>query len=89
MDLKHHEDTILYLISITITILIVYGLRGFYVEFAMYFGWIALFIVHLIIVSVCVILIAEKIKYFFNKNKDRDIHIFRKSYISKMKRRGE
>ena len=63
-DLKHHENTILFLSSITVAIIVVYQLREFYVEYAIYFGWIVLFIVHIVIAWVCIILITDKIKHF-------------------------
>ena len=58
------EDTILSLCSIMITIIVMYALRGFYIEYAIYFGWVTLFIVHLIITWVGITLVVEKIKYF-------------------------
>ena len=63
-DLKRHEDTILSLSSIAIAIIMVYELRGFYIEYAIYFGWTTLFIVHVIVIWVGIILISEKVRYF-------------------------
>lgn len=64
MNLRYHEDTILSTMSIIASGIIVFALQGFYVEYAMYFGWITLYIVHLVIVWTIVILISEKIKHF-------------------------
>ena len=67
MDLKRHEDTVLPVTTITIAGIIVFILKDFYVEYVIYFGWILLYIVHLIIVWIIVILVSEKIKRFLKK----------------------
>lgn len=38
MDLKHHEDTILPVASITIAGIVVFILKDFYIEYVIYFG---------------------------------------------------
>lgn len=68
MDLKP-----LSLASITIAGIIVFILKDFYVEYAMYFGWIMLYIVHLVIVSIILILISEKVRRFIKRNNNHDI----------------
>lgn len=61
------RDTILPIVSITIAGIIVFILKDFYVEYAIYFGWIMLYVVHLVIVWILIILISEKAKHFLNK----------------------
>lgn len=67
MDLKRHEDTILLVTSITIAGIIVFILKDFYIEYVVYFGWIMLYIVHVVIVWIIVTLTLEKIKRFLKK----------------------
>lgn len=67
MDLKRHEDTILSMTTITIAGIIVFILKDFYIEYVIYFGWIMLYIVHLIIVWAIVTLTSEKIKCFLKR----------------------
>ena len=67
MDLKRNEDTILPVASITIAGIIVFILKDFYAEYAIYFGWIMLYVVHLVIVWIVIILISEKVKRFLKK----------------------
>lgn len=67
MDLKRHEVTILSMTTITIAGIIVFILKDFYIEYVIYFGWIMLYIVHVVIVWIIVILVSEKIKRFLKK----------------------
>lgn len=64
MDLKRHEDSFLSLMTIIIAGIIVFKLQDFYVEYSIYFGWITIYVVHLVIVWVVMVLTWEKIKSF-------------------------
>lgn len=68
MDLKRREDTILSVTSITIAGIVVFILRDVYVEYAIYFGWVTIYVVHLVIAWVIMILILGKIKSNSKKN---------------------
>ena len=64
MDLKRHEVAILSMMTITIAGIIIFTLKDFYIEYVIYFGWIMLYIVHVVIVWTIVTLTLEKIKRF-------------------------
>lgn len=64
MDIKRHEDTMLPLSSIVIAGVTVFVLQDFYVGYTIYFGWIMLYVVHLVIAWIMVVLISEKVKRF-------------------------
>lgn len=73
MDLKHREDVIIFILSVILSGIIIYEFGGYYAEFSMYFGWITIFVVHIVIICVLIILILGKFGYRKEKDTKKDI----------------